>query len=421
MAARRLAAVLTMGLWAGPAMALLPTEVFEKVAPSVWAVRALDDYERPFGFGSGVVIGPGRMITNCHVLAKAKSVQVRRENVSYGASLEHADTERDLCTLVIKGFGAPAVQIKPQAELKVGQRVYAIGNPLRLALTLSEGLISGLRGEDPKLPPIQTSASISQGSSGGGSFDDEGRLIGITTLIVTGRDRIAQNLNFAMPAEWIAEVPERAKIALATRRTSVAAAAAVGAPASPGLPAAGTSYRYRWADRESSRQQDFTVDVSSANASNVIESFSAQGEPGAASEIAVREPAFIARRLGDGRSMQEFAPYFPTDKPDDPQSLQPKLKYVTGGSAAMGPWDLTLKYGSWEQVVVPAGSFRALRVELRGSRQHTGIVLNAATRFEYTAWYVPEVKRYVKMRHQRWSPTGQVGDDNVELLEYRQK
>ena len=208
-------AAVAMSLVAAPAAALDPAEVFSKVAPSVWAVRGLDAAERTISYGSGVVIGPGRVVTNCHVLAKAKGVQVRREGVAYFGKLEHADVERDLCIIALPNFTAPAVEVVPLSSVRVGQRAYAVGNPETLDLTLSEGLISGVRAEDPRVPPVQTSAAISPGSSGGGLFDDKGRLIGITTLSVVGRAKVAQNLNFAVPAEWIAAVPERAQEQLA--------------------------------------------------------------------------------------------------------------------------------------------------------------------------------------------------------------
>jgi S1-C subfamily serine protease len=60
----------------GSALALDPTQVFDKVSGSVWVVRALDASERPFAQGSAVVIAPGKLVTNCHVLAKAVTVQV---------------------------------------------------------------------------------------------------------------------------------------------------------------------------------------------------------------------------------------------------------------------------------------------------------------------------------------------------------
>jgi serine protease Do len=418
---RRVAAAVIAGLFAAPAHALAPDQVFDKVSPSVWAVRGLDASERPFSYGSGVVIGPERMITNCHVLAKAKAVQVRRENVSYEAKLEHADAERDLCTLTIKGFTAPAVRIRGMVDLKVGQRVYAVGNPERLTLTLSEGLISGLRSEDPQLPPIQTSAPISQGSSGGGLFDSEGQLVGITTLILVGRARIAQNLNFAMPAEWILEVPERAKALLAARKSAPAASAsATGDPASPGLPAAGATYRYQWSDRQYARKvQEFTVQISSVNGWNINESFGTGGATTAA-QVSAREPTFVGRKLADGQTLQEFAPYLPMPEHD----ALPPLGQISSYSGS-GGWNISAESRGWEQVTVPSGTYRALRVELRGVRPTGPVFLGGgalieAVQFDYTAWYAPDVRRYVRVRHQTWNArSSSISDENIELLEYR--
>jgi hypothetical protein len=99
--------------------------------------------------------------------------------------------------------------------MRIGQRAFAIGNPIGLELTLSDGLISGFRKmEGSDVPRIQTSAPASPGSSGGGLFDQDGNLIGITTMI--GRD--AQNITIAHPVEWVREVPERGKLALARRQ-----------------------------------------------------------------------------------------------------------------------------------------------------------------------------------------------------------
>jgi S1-C subfamily serine protease len=417
---RHLVSVVIVGSFAGQALALAPDQVFDLVSPSVWAVRGLDATERPFSYGSGVAIGPERLITNCHVLARAKAVQVRRENVSYEAKLEYADPERDLCTLTIKGFSAPAVRIRGMADLKVGQRVYAVGNPERLALTLSEGLISGLRSEDPRLPPIQTSAPISQGSSGGGLFDAEGRLIGITTLIIVGRTRIAQNLNFAMPAEWIAEVPERAKALLAARKSALGASAG-GTSGAPGLPAAGATYRYQWADRQYSRKvQQFTVQVTSVDEWNVSDSFKTEGSSTIAAQVPAREPRFVGRRLAEGESMLEFAPYLPLEE----KGALPPLSQVSNyESNSAGRWDISADSRGWDQVTVPSGTYRAMRVDVRGSRQgSTGALTStiATSRFEYTAWYAPDVKRYVRVRHQRWNGKGaSISDESIELIEYR--
>ena len=198
-----------LALSSGPALALDPSQVFDKVSPSVWVVKTWDAGQRPVGLGSAVVVAHGKLVTNCHVLVKAKYVHVRRKNMSYDASLEAADVQRDLCLLKVENFDAPPVAIRPRAELKVGERVFAIGNPGGLEATLSDGLISGLRPMTGQLVKqgvdevIQTTAPISPGSSGGGLFDAQGRLVGITTLY----SRFAQNLNIALPADWIAEIP----------------------------------------------------------------------------------------------------------------------------------------------------------------------------------------------------------------------
>lgn len=218
-------------LLAGAALAqggaLTPEVLFEQLAPSVWTVDVFDAQGKRSGSGSAVVIGPGSLITNCHVVAKAKGFAVARENVSYGATLEHADPERDLCLLKVRNFTAPAVTIGNVDDLKIGSRVYAIGSPRGLEQTISDGLLSGVRKSgDGSFTALQVTVPISPGSSGGGLFDARGRLIGITTFML----KESQNLNFAMPAHWIAEVPQRAQqrsAAQADARSGVTSSGAV--------------------------------------------------------------------------------------------------------------------------------------------------------------------------------------------------
>jgi tetratricopeptide (TPR) repeat protein len=88
----------------------------------------------------------------------------------------------------------------------VGEPVYAVGAPQGLELSLSEGIVSQLRGDPP--PLIQTTVAISKGSSGGGLFNAEGELVGITTFYL----KEGQSLNFALPVEWIAEVAKPKKL-----------------------------------------------------------------------------------------------------------------------------------------------------------------------------------------------------------------
>jgi Flp pilus assembly protein TadD len=190
------------------AAAKTPEQIFVQVSPSVVVVDIFDAKEKPIGLGSGAVIGVGQVITNCHVAQMGNSLQVRQSGKTFKAMLQYADPDRDLCQLSVPDLKAPPVILGSAKKLRVGQRVYAIGAPEGLELTLSEGLISSLRLYEGS-QYIQTSAAISHGSSGGGLFDDQGRLVGITTFqFVEG-----QNLNFALPVDWIGELPKRAQAA----------------------------------------------------------------------------------------------------------------------------------------------------------------------------------------------------------------
>jgi S1-C subfamily serine protease len=214
--AARVAAALCLAANACAAAALTPAEVYALVSPSVWRVVTYDVDGLPLSQGSAVVVGAESLATNCHVLAKAKRVVVRHEKTSFDAKLELWDTPRDVCQLRAAGLAAAPVRIAPTASVVVGENVFAIGTPRGLELTMSAGLVV----------LVQTSASISGGSSGGGLFDDSGALVGLTTLgSVTGD---AQNLNFAIPADWIAELPDRhARLNKKPKRADDAASAAV--------------------------------------------------------------------------------------------------------------------------------------------------------------------------------------------------
>jgi hypothetical protein len=181
-------------------------------------VNALDGSGRAMMIGSGVVVDRGAVITNCHVVSRATSVQVKFGANMYTGSVDVADEELDLCRLGVPGLDAPAVEIGTVGSLRTGQRVYAIGAPQGLDLTISEGIVSSLR-EVQGGTVIQTTAPVSKGSSGGGLFDASGRLVGLVTF----QHRFGQNLNFALPADWIGE--------MRTRRSSAAASEPAPRPA----------------------------------------------------------------------------------------------------------------------------------------------------------------------------------------------
>src|SRR5438094_2718616 len=181
-------------------------QVFQRASASVVVVHVSDASGEPVALGSGIVASRGTVITNCHVAQAGTQLKASHLGKSFAATLQYADTDRDLCQLSVPMLDAPPVSLGDSKNLKVGQRVYAVGAPEGLELTLSEGLISALRSV-ANFRYIQTTASISHASSGGGLFDAQGGLIGITTFYWSD----GQNLNFALPADWIQGLPERAR------------------------------------------------------------------------------------------------------------------------------------------------------------------------------------------------------------------
>jgi hypothetical protein len=187
--------------------ALTPGQVFDKVKDAVVVVKTLDAQGKAERQGSGVILPSGKVATNCHVVEGGASYQVGRGNQLVSATLYAEDGDKDVCLLDAKGIEGKPAQLGKAASLKVGDPVYAVGAPQGLELSLSDGIVAQLRGSPS--PLIQTTAAISPGSSGGGLFDREGRLVGLTTFYVEG----GQSLNFAMPVEWIGEVKPGRKLA----------------------------------------------------------------------------------------------------------------------------------------------------------------------------------------------------------------
>jgi DNA-binding SARP family transcriptional activator len=195
-----------------------PEQIFQQASQSVVVIHATDNEGNLVNQGGGVVTAREIVTTNCHVIEGADSLEVLFRQQSYSATAASANEDRDLCQVRVPQLPAPRVTLNT-GRVRVGQRVYAIGAPEGLELTLTEGLISSLREFDGS-QYIQTSAGISQGSSGGGLFDTEGRLIGITSFFVGE----GPNLNFALPASWIVELDRgsRARAAAAPQEPAEA-------------------------------------------------------------------------------------------------------------------------------------------------------------------------------------------------------
>jgi len=193
------------------AAALDPEQVFQKASASIVTVQSLNEAGDIVSFGSGVVISPGEVLTTCRALDDGVTFRVKKARNTSQAYLRFYDKVRDLCQLhapLAPSFTRQVRGLVALDDLRRGQRVYAIGTRLSLELSLTEGTISAIRyleNESPEL--IQTTAVVLPGSIGGGLFDQDGRLVGITTVLPKGSRN--PNLTFALPASWVLEQPSR--------------------------------------------------------------------------------------------------------------------------------------------------------------------------------------------------------------------
>ena len=183
---------------------LAPELIFERAAPSIVTVYAADSSGDTISQGSGVVVREAHVLTNCHVLKGADYVGLKNNSAAVSAELVEVHNEHDLCLLRAPLLRAPPIVRGSSLDLRIGQRVFALGAPLGLELTFTEGLVSGLRRKGA-YPLIQTSAAISPGSSGGALLAPDGSLVGIVTFQASDNERRSQNLNFALPIDLLGE------------------------------------------------------------------------------------------------------------------------------------------------------------------------------------------------------------------------
>ncbi len=199
-------------------------EIFEQASPSVVFItthqRVRNLWTRDVlsvrrGTGSGFVWDDlGHVVTNYHVIERASEATVRlNDGRSYQAALVGVSPNHDLAVLRIRvPFDRPPpVPVGASHDLKVGQKVLAIGNPFGLDYTLTTGVISAL---DRSLSAnkgatiehlIQTDAAINPGNSGGPLLDSAGRLIGINTAIYSPSGAYA-GIGFAVPVDTVNRV-----------------------------------------------------------------------------------------------------------------------------------------------------------------------------------------------------------------------
>jgi hypothetical protein len=173
--------------------------LFKQLSPSVFQIEAL--LSSGSFQGSAVAVTKTELLTSCHVIDGARKIIAKQGKSEHVVKVVRSDPKTDRCVLgVADPTFVPVRGVRAYNDLEVGEPVYTLGAPSGLELTLSNGIVSGLR-EGKALRLVQTTAPISPGSSGGGLFDAHGNVVGITSLVLVGRERLNQSLNFAVPAD----------------------------------------------------------------------------------------------------------------------------------------------------------------------------------------------------------------------------
>ena len=180
------------------------TEIFEKVNPSVVSINVYAGTSvSPIGSGTGIVMTEdGYIITNAHVVDGGSSVNIVFEDeTQVRGVIVGADADTDIAVVKVDKTGLKAAEFGDSTQLKIGERVVAIGNAGGLSGTCTQGIISGLnRDMDTSarsLSLIQTSAAINPGNSGGPLVNRFGQVIGITSSKIAATDY--EGIGFAIP------------------------------------------------------------------------------------------------------------------------------------------------------------------------------------------------------------------------------
>src|SRR6266704_653147 len=180
-------------------------ELVRRAKPSVVAVATYDAKGEPLATGSGFFLHPGQVLTNLHVIRGAFRAEIRtldgKGRVFPVAGMLSVDDEGDLALLSVN---IPAERARPLEISTVlpedGEKIFVIGNPLRLEGSVSDGIVSAVR-EVPSVGKIiQITAPVSHGNSGSPLINMRGQVVGIVTVKVTN----GQNINLALASSRIA-------------------------------------------------------------------------------------------------------------------------------------------------------------------------------------------------------------------------
>ncbi len=187
------------------ALAAAPADIamFVRLVPNLVRVEA-DNRDGSVSIGSGVIVGPGLVATNCHVTRDAVDITLIRGGERHGVDSESSDVGRDLCLLHSPTtVGDRPIAIAAAAP-RAGQAVFAVGFALGNAPRLAPGEISSVYEYDGGRV-VETTAAFAAGASGGGLFNADGELVGIIAFHSRGRE----SRYFCLPARWVSEAIDR--------------------------------------------------------------------------------------------------------------------------------------------------------------------------------------------------------------------
>lgn len=167
--------------------------------------------------GAGFLISKdGYVITNNHVVKDADKIIITIDNKEYQADLVGDDEYLDIALLKIKNGGEsfPFLELKPNIDMGVGDRVIIVGNPYNLGLSVSTGIISALNRnirDTGYSDLIQTDANINKGNSGGPIFNENGDVIGVNSIVFSPEDGKNVGISFAIPIKNVVAIIDKLK------------------------------------------------------------------------------------------------------------------------------------------------------------------------------------------------------------------
>lgn len=174
-------------------------ELFTRLTHKVIKVETMNR-DGTISAGTGVIVGHGFVVTNCHVTFRARSIELVRGEFRAGVDAQQADVEHDLCLLRAPHFIDSAPVEMASDSPRVGQTVHAVGFILGIAPRLNIGEIDALYDFDGGRI-IQSTTPFTSGASGGGLFDDKGKLVGIITFKYRG----GTAYYFSLPVRWVVD------------------------------------------------------------------------------------------------------------------------------------------------------------------------------------------------------------------------